>query len=103
MSMIEQQIWAGILIVVVGAIIIGGVKTLINNAMMAFQCLKDGQRVITEQCQTMTLQLKAFEGKFEKTDQWMLMHHENEVTQFATLTVQMKECREMIANVPCKK
>lgn len=103
MGILEQQIWAGVAIMVIGAIVIGGVKALIRNAMMAFQCLKDGQKVITDQCQAMSLQLKMVEGKFEKDEQWMKMHHDNDTIQFSALSVQMKECREMLADVPCKK
>lgn len=85
----EQQIIAGVLIIVLGAFLVGVGKLTVNF----FKGLKDGQTEIMGQCQAMALTLKGFEGKFVQGEQWMALHQEADDRAFMMIQNQHEEIK----------
>lgn len=85
----EQQITVGVLIIVLGALLVGIGKLIVNF----FKGLKDGQAEIIGQCQSMALTLKGFEGRFTQGEQWMVMHQESDDKSFALLNEAHREIK----------
>lgn len=100
---VEGQILVGLAVIVLAAIIIGIAKALINAVKGAYTGLTAGQARITEQCQEIRITLTAFEGNFQKGDQWMQMHHDADLRQFLTVEQQLKGIQDQVADAPCQK
>ena len=88
----EQQILAGVIILIIFGILTGTVKSL----LVAYRCLKNGQAEIRQDCQDIALTLKSVEGRFDVGDQWMRMHQEANASTFAGLAEQHRELRNSI-------
>lgn len=96
MNIIEQQIWVGLAVLCGGALIMGVTKMIISNVTESFRSLKEGQRKIGEQCQAIAVTLRGFEERFKTGDQWMEMHHAEDLRQFNSLNDQARDLREAI-------
>lgn len=103
MGMIEQQIWAGIAIVLITGIIVGAFKSLISNAQKSLMALEQGQRNICTQVQQIAVTLAEFKGTIAASLQWHEMHQTDDDRQFQAIVARLKEIHDELGGVPCKK
>ena len=103
MSQVEQQIWIGVAILIIVAIVVGAFKSLISNAQRSLTLLQSGQKDICDQVQHIAVALAAFDGQMRGSMQWHEMHKAEDERQFASLNEQTKEIRQMLGDAPCKK
>jgi hypothetical protein len=92
MTPFEQQIFGGIVLFVVTAVLTAGFKTLRTG----YRCLKAGQAEIIKANQEIALTLKGIEGRFGQGEQWMQMHHEADQAAFKAVDKRIDEMRELI-------
>ena len=103
MNTIEQQILAGLAVLVLGAFIVGVAKYLIDTSLESVDCLKKGQADIVKQCQAIAVTLAEFNGKNAACLQWHEMHQADDDRQFQALVARVKEIHEELNDMPCKK
>lgn len=92
MTVAEQQVLIGVMILLIFGIIAGIAKSVSK----AYECLKSGQGEIRQQCVDINLTLKSFSGRFDVGDQWMRMHQDSDDRQFNTLSTAQESLREDI-------
>lgn len=92
MTNFEQQIYGGIIVVVIGGLLTAGFKSV----MKGYQCLKTGQDEISKTNNAIAVTLKGIEGRFITVDQWMTMHHDANNSAFAVVDRRIDELRDMV-------
>lgn len=103
MSQVEQQIWIGVAILIIVAIVVGAFKSLVSNAQRSLTLLQQGQKDICGQVQHIAVTLAEFKGTIAASLQWHEMHQADDDRQFQAIVARLKEIHDELGGVPCKK
>lgn len=92
MTPLEQEVYAGVAVTVIGGLLTAAFKSL----MKGYRCLKAGHGEIMKANQDIAITLKGIEGRFGQGEQWMQMHHEADQVAFKNMDKRIDEVRELI-------